>query len=61
MAELLRRFTRDEGGQGLVEYAAIVALVAIGLMAVLLLLRNSVGNVFNESRNRLNAAGAGSY
>ncbi len=61
MRALLNSFINDESGQGLVEYALIVALVAIGLIAILVLLRNAVGNVFNESRNRLNSAGVGSY
>ena len=50
-----KRFLHDESGQGLIEYALIIALVAIGLIAILTLLRNSIGNVFNESANRLNA------
>jgi pilus assembly protein Flp/PilA len=61
MLALWNRFMNDESGQGLVEYALIIALVAIGLIVILTLLRNSVGNVFNESRNRLNNAPQGSY
>ncbi|HEU4800023.1 MAG TPA: Flp family type IVb pilin [Gemmatimonadales bacterium] len=57
----LERFVQDEQGQGLVEYALIIALVAIGLMAILVLFRNSIGNVFNESKNRLNNAPGNSY
>ena len=41
--------------------ALIAPLVAIGLIAILTLLRNSIGNVFNESKNRLNNAPQGSY
>jgi pilus assembly protein Flp/PilA len=58
---LVRQFMSDESGQGLVEYALIIALVAIGLIVILTLLRNSIGNVFNESRNRLNNAPQTSY
>lgn len=61
MRALLNKFMKDESGQGLVEYALIIALVAIGLIAILVLFRNSIGNVFNESKNRLNNAPAGSY
>jgi len=61
MQALLSRFLRDERGQGLVEYSIIVALVAIGLIAVLVLLRGATGNVFNESRNKLDQAGVGGY
>jgi pilus assembly protein Flp/PilA len=61
MRAVLGKFMQDEEGQGLVEYALIIALVAIGLMAILVLFRNSIGNVFNESKNRLNNAPQGSY
>ena len=58
---LWNEFLGDEAGQGLVEYALIIALVAIGLIAILTLLRNAVGNVFNVSRNALDNAPQGSY
>lgn len=61
MRAVLGSFMKDEQGQGLVEYALIVALVAIGLMAILLLFRNGIGNAFNESKNRLNNAPGNSY
>jgi pilus assembly protein Flp/PilA len=54
MSALARQFMSDETGQGLVEYALIIALVAIGLIVILTLLRNSIGNVFNYTRNTLN-------
>jgi len=55
MSALGRQFMSDDSGQGLVEYALIIALVAIGLIVILTLLRNSVGNVFNVTRNTLDA------
>jgi Flp pilus assembly pilin Flp len=39
----------DAAGQGLIEYAVMLALVAITLIGVLLLLRNSVGGVLNTT------------
>jgi len=56
MQTLWRDFASDESGQGLVEYALIIALVAVGLVAILLVLRNSVGRVFNNAATTLNAA-----
>ena len=53
---LVRSFWHDESGQGLVEYALIIALVAVGLIAILLVLRNSVGNVFRNAATQLNNA-----
>jgi len=61
MLALWNKFLGDESGQGLVEYALIIALVAIGLIAILTLLRNSIGNVFNETRNTLDGAPGAPY
>lgn len=41
------RFTNQEAGQGLVEYAMIIILVAILVMVVLLILGPAVGNIFS--------------
>jgi pilus assembly protein Flp/PilA len=61
MSALWHQFASDESGQGLVEYALIIALVAIGLIVILTLLRNSIGNVFNETRNKLDDAPGAAY
>ena len=61
MKSLWNAFWSDESGQGLVEYALIIALVAVGLIAILLVLRNSVGNVFNNAATQLNNAPATPY
>jgi pilus assembly protein Flp/PilA len=61
MRALLDRFVEDESGQGLIEYSLIVALVATALIAILVLFRNSVGNVLNTSKNELNEAQINSY
>jgi Flp pilus assembly pilin Flp len=44
---LIQAFWTDESGQGLTEYAAIIALVSIGLMLVLIAFRNELGRIFN--------------
>jgi pilus assembly protein Flp/PilA len=61
MSALVRQFMSDDSGQGLVEYALIIALVAIGLIVILTLLRNSIGNVFNTTRNTLNTMPGENY
>ncbi len=43
----------NEEGQGLVEYALIIVLVAIVVIAVLTLLGNQLQNVFNRITNAL--------
>ena len=40
MMRMFQAFWSDESGQGLVEYALMIALVAVGLIAILLVLRN---------------------
>lgn len=45
----------DEEGQGLVEYALILVLVAIAVILVLGFLGDEVNNVFNEIKDTLAA------
>jgi pilus assembly protein Flp/PilA len=61
MGSLWKALWSDESGQGLVEYALIIALIAVGLIAILLVLRNSIGNVFNNAATQLNNAPATPY
>jgi len=56
-----RTLRSQDSGQGLVEYALIIALVAVGLIAILLVLRNSIGNVFNNAATQLNNAPTNPY
>jgi pilus assembly protein Flp/PilA len=42
------RFTNQEKGQGLVEYAMIIVLVAVLVMVVLLVLGPAIGNIFSS-------------
>jgi pilus assembly protein Flp/PilA len=41
-------FLPREKGQGLVEYALILVLVAIVVIAILLLLGPAIGNIFSQ-------------
>jgi pilus assembly protein Flp/PilA len=61
MRTLSHAIRSDESGQGLVEYALIIALVAVGLIAILLVLRNSIGNVSNNAATQLNNAPTNPY
>jgi len=56
MKELLKSFWTDESGQGLTEYALIIALVSIGLIAVLIIFRNAIGAVFDRIKSTLDSA-----
>ena len=46
-------FKKFEKGQGLVEYALILVLVAIVVIAALLILGPTIGNVFNKLSGNL--------
>ena len=52
----MNRFFREEEGQGLVEYALIIGLIAIVAIAALTSAGNSVGGMFNNISNQLNSA-----
>lgn len=47
---------RDEG-QGLIEYSILFALVAVGLLAVLLLFRDRTGDTYGRVGSDVDAAG----
>lgn len=49
-------FLHREEGQGLVEYALILVLVAIVVIAILALLGPRIGNVFSQIVNDFDAA-----
>ncbi len=47
-----RLFHRDRG-QGLVEYALIIALVAVVVIGILILLGPAIGSIFSNIKNQL--------
>lgn len=53
---MLRKFFKDESGQGMVEYALIIALIAIVVIAVLAALGGSITDVFKDSSEALDNA-----
>jgi Flp pilus assembly pilin Flp len=61
MKDLWTRFVDDESGQGLVEYVLIIAIVAIGLITIMYVFRDSIGNIFKESATQLNGTPANQY
>lgn len=54
----MRRLQSPQKGQGLVEYALILVLVAVIVIAILTLLGPQVGNVFSRVVNGLGGASA---
>jgi Flp pilus assembly pilin Flp len=56
LRSLLERVAKDEKGQTLVEYALIIALVSIALIAALNALTGALNGVFTTIGNALKAA-----
>jgi pilus assembly protein Flp/PilA len=54
MKSMLKALWSDESGQGLTEYALLIALVSLGLIVLLGNYRNAIGNVFKNATNVLN-------
>jgi pilus assembly protein Flp/PilA len=46
--ELIKRLIKDEEGQGLVEYALIIGLIAVLCMGALTLLKDDIVSVFGK-------------
>ena len=46
-------FVRDDSGQGLVEYALIIAVIAIAVIVAMIFLRDQITNIFSNIGNNL--------
>jgi pilus assembly protein Flp/PilA len=49
----IQRFVRDDEGQGLVEYALIIAVIAIAVIVAMIFLRGQIQNIFSNIGNNL--------
>ena len=56
MTSLLKKFHRDESGQGLVEYLLVVALIALAAIAGMSTAANTINNAFTTIGGKLNNA-----
>ena len=50
---MVSSFLRDERGQGLVEYALIIAVIAIAVIVAMIFLRGQIQNIFSNIGNNL--------
>jgi pilus assembly protein Flp/PilA len=50
---VIQQFIRDEDGQGLVEYALIIAVIAIAVIVAMVFLRGQIQNIFSNIGNNL--------
>ena len=49
----IERFVRRDDGQGLVEYALIIAVIAIAVIVAMLFVRGQLQNMFSNIGNSL--------
>ena len=49
----IQSFFRDDDGQGLVEYALIIAVIAIAVIVAMIFLRGQIQNIFSNIGNNL--------
>jgi pilus assembly protein Flp/PilA len=61
MRDLFNSFVSDESGQGLTEYVLIIALVAVGLILVLVAFRDQIGAIFDGVNEELEGANIDQY
>jgi pilus assembly protein Flp/PilA len=57
MQELLKRFLSDDEGATMVEYALMVALIAVVSIAVVAALGTGVWNAFDETNTQIQTTG----
>jgi pilus assembly protein Flp/PilA len=49
----IQSFLREDDGQGLVEYALIIAVIAIAVIVAMVFLRGQIQNIFSNIGNNL--------
>lgn len=49
----MRAFWRDEQGQGMVEYALVIIVIAMAIIFMLVIMRGQIGNFFSNVGNAL--------
>jgi Flp pilus assembly pilin Flp len=58
MKNLMRTFWSDESGQDMAEYALLLALIALALIAAVVAFRGAIIDRFNEATTQLENPGA---
>jgi pilus assembly protein Flp/PilA len=53
VAVSITSFLREDDGQGLVEYALIIAVIAIAVIVAMIFLRGQIQNIFSNIGNNL--------
>lgn len=61
MRRFLRRLRACETGAGTVEYALLIAVIALGLLGILALFRNAVGDATDQAAMSVSKRAGGGY
>ena len=61
MRQLLRQLRRRDEGEGLTEYALVIGVVAVCLIVLLQVARNSIGNTINTAADDVSRTSTSSY
>ena len=56
---MLRKWFKDEEGQGMVEYGLIVGLIAVVVIVALVALGPKIRDMFNEVNEQIDGIGGG--
>lgn len=56
MSSTVRGFLRDEEGASLAEYALLLGVITVALIAVIQGFRDSISGIFSRTTNTLNSA-----
>ena len=51
--DLFKKLYSDEEGQGLTEYALIIALISVAVVFVIIIFRNQIKSVFTTATNTM--------
>jgi len=55
MKTLLQKFVRDTEGQDLIEYALLAAVIALGVTAAMIYVKNALNSEFSNIGNSVTA------
>lgn len=51
--DVIKKIFKKQHGQGMVEYAFLIALIAMAVMAAIMFFGNSTNNLYNDSNTHI--------